>query len=218
MKPAGERKPYTIPLPTRFIKFVKDKSLGNILDVGCGYGRTLLFIHENDLEVVGVDIDRVQVELALNDIRKHRIHQGIELVVNDARSLCFPDSTFDAVTMLGVLTLVLKTERLKIVNEVKRIVKPSGYIFIEEFGRTWENQVYRKRYKDDVYVTKELGTITVKDEEGRLLHFGHHFTRKELEALLKDLLLVSFQEGRFTSYYHRNRVKGYTILAQKQTG
>jgi ubiquinone/menaquinone biosynthesis C-methylase UbiE len=218
MKPCGERKPYTIPLPTRFIKFIKDKSLRNILDVGCGYGRTCLFMHENNFQVVGVDVDRVQVELALREIGKQRIRQGIELVVNDARNLCFPDSIFDAVTMLGVLTLVWKTERPKIINEVDRVLKPSGYIFIEEFGRTWENRVYRKRYKDDVNVTKELGTITVKDEKGEVLHFGHHFTRKELEALLKGFRLVTFEKGTFTSYYHRNWVKGYTILGQKQTG
>lgn len=53
-------------------------------------------------------------------------------------------------------------ERSKILNQVHRVLKPFGYVFVEEFGRTWENPVYAKRYNDDLEVTDELGTITVK--------------------------------------------------------
>jgi ubiquinone/menaquinone biosynthesis C-methylase UbiE len=118
--------------------------------------------------------------------------------------------------MLGVLTLVSKAERPRIMNEVERVLKQVGYVFIEEFGRTWENPVYRKRYKEDLKVTGELGTITVRDDNGRVLHFGHHFTRRELLSLLRSFQIVSFEKDVFTSYYHRNWVKGNIILAQKQ--
>jgi ubiquinone/menaquinone biosynthesis C-methylase UbiE len=101
-------------------------------------------------------------------------------------------------------------------NEVERVLKEGGYVFIEEFRRTWENPVYRKRYKEDMEVTRELGTITVRDDTGRILHFGHHFTRKELLSLLGCFQIVSFEKDVFTSYYHRNWVKGNIILAQKQ--
>jgi ubiquinone/menaquinone biosynthesis C-methylase UbiE len=218
MKSCGERKPYTIILPTRLIKFIKNKSARNILDIGCGYGRACFFLHENNLDVIGVDLDKAQVKLALEETKEQRIRQGIDFVVNDAQNLCFPDSSFDAVTMLGVLTLASKAERPRIMDEVNRVLKQSGYVFIEEFGRTWENRVYKKRYRDDVGVTGELGTITVRDETGKVLHFGHHFTRKELDILLKGLCVITFEKDKSTSYYHRNWVNGYTILAQKQTG
>lgn len=101
-------------------------------------------------------------------------------------------------------------------NEVDRVLRPSGYVFVEEFGRTWENPVYRKRYRDDAKVTGELGTVTVRDESGMILHFGHHFTLQEMCSLLKGFSITSLEEDVFTSYYHKNWVKGYTILAQKQ--
>jgi hypothetical protein len=91
-----------------------------------------------------------------------------------------------------------------------------GYIFLEEFGRTWENPVYAKRYRDDVTVTGELGTVTVRNETGKILHFGHHFTRTEIIHLLRNFQIIDFEEGTFTSYYHKNWVRGYTILAQKK--
>jgi ubiquinone/menaquinone biosynthesis C-methylase UbiE len=217
MHPSSRRKvQYTIPLPTKFIKFVKNKSIKAILEVGCGYGRVCFFLRKSRLCVTGVDVDKEQVGLALLQMKKQGICEGIDLIINDVRNLCFPDSSFDAVTMLGVLTLISKKERSKLMSEVYRVLKPLGYLFIEEFGRTWENPIYRKRYKDDVEVTGELGTVTVKDETGRILHFGHHFTHKEICCLLRDFCIISLEKDIFTSYYHRNWVNGYIILTQKK--
>jgi ubiquinone/menaquinone biosynthesis C-methylase UbiE len=216
MKSCGERKlQYTIPLPARLVDFLKRKSAKSILDVGCGYGRACFFLLEKGYGVVGVDVDKVHIESAITQAKKQCISEGVGFLVNDARYLCFPDSSFDAVTMLGVLTLVPKSERPKIVNEAFRVLKQSGCIFVEEFGRTWDNPVYAKRYREDLKVTGETGTITVKNETGKILHFGHHFTPRELLALFAQFRLLRFEEDVFTSYYHRNWVKGYVVLAEK---
>jgi len=213
---SGKKPAYTIPLPANLVCFLENRPAKRILDVGCGYGRACIFLRENGFDVVGVDVDSTQVKLAIAETMSRGIRAGIDLSVNDARYLCFQDYSFDAVTMLGILTLVPKGERSRIMIEVERVLKPSGYVFIEEFGRTWENRVYRKRYRGDVGVTDELGTITVKDENGRIIHFGHHFARWELCSLLKGFDIISFEKGVFTSYYHKNWVNGYTVLAQKR--
>lgn len=216
MTPCIERKlPYLIPLPAKFVSFAKEKSVRKVLEVGCGYGRACFFLRENQFSVTGVDIDRVQIRWALEETKSHGNNGEIGFLVNDARHLCFRDSSFDAITMLALLTLVPKSDRQKMMSEVWRVLKPSGYAFIEEFGRTWKNPVYAKRYRDDLKVTGEMGTITVRDESGKILHFGHHFTRGELLALLKRFNILSLEEDTFTSYYHRNWVNGYKILVQK---
>jgi ubiquinone/menaquinone biosynthesis C-methylase UbiE len=217
MKCCGESKPYTIPLPTRLVDTIRDNSKKSILEVGCGYGRACFFLHENGFKVVGVDVDRAQIRLAQGEKKSRGIKEMVFLL-NDAENLCFPDSCFDAVTMLGVLTLASNSERSQIVSEVGRVLKTHGYVLIEEFGRTWENPVYAKRYRNDVKDTGELGTVTVKDEVGRVLHFGHHFTREEILKLLKDFRIINFEKDVFTSYYHKNWVRGYIILARKRTG
>jgi len=216
MKSCGERKPYTIPLPTKLVDAIRDDSKKSILEVGCGYGRACFFLHENGFKVVGVDVDRAQIYLAQQE-KKTRGIKEIVFLQNEAQNLCFPDSCFDAVTMLGVLTLSSKPERSRIVSEVDRVLKTHGHVLIEEFGRTWENPVYAKRYRNDVKDTGELGTVTVKDEAGRILHFGHHFTRREILNLLKGFRIIHFGKDMFTSYYHKNWVRGYIILAQKRT-
>jgi ubiquinone/menaquinone biosynthesis C-methylase UbiE len=216
MIPCTERKfPYLIPLPAKFVSFAKGKGVRKVLEVGCGYGRACSFLCENLFTVTGVDVDRVQIRSAMEEAKIHGINGEIVLLVDDAGHLCFRDGSFDAVTMLAVLTLVSKSDRQRIVDEAWRVLKPLGYVFVEEFGRTWKNPVYAKRYRDDLSVTGEIGTITVRDEYGKILHFGHHFTRAELVGLLKGFNVMSLEKDTFTSYYHRNWVNGYTILAQK---
>jgi ubiquinone/menaquinone biosynthesis C-methylase UbiE len=217
MKFCGVSKPYTIPLPTRLIDAFRDKSRKSVLDVGCGYGRACFFLHENGFKVIGVDVDRTQVRLAQEEKKSRRMKEPCFLL-NDAENLCFPDSSCDAVTMLGVLTLASKPQRSRIVSEVGRVLKMHGHFLVEEFGRTWENPVYAQRYRNDIKETGEQGTFTVKDEAGTVLHFGHHFTRGEILNLLKGFRIIHFQEDMFTSYYHKNWVRGYIILARKRTG
>jgi ubiquinone/menaquinone biosynthesis C-methylase UbiE len=215
MKACAEGKPYTIPLPTGLPSFLKDRSARSVLEIGCGYGRASFFLRRSGLEVVGVDFDLPQIKLALEGLRRRNLRQGISFLASDARCLCFSDDSFDAVTMLGVLTLASKDERLGIMSEVERVLKPSAYLFVEEFGRTWKNKVYTKRYRDDFEISGELGTIVVKDETGKILHFGHHFTEQEIRRLFRDFDIISLEKDIFTSYYHRNWVNGYVILARK---
>ena len=218
MIPHIERKlPYLIPLPARFVGLVKDKAVKKVLEVGCGYGRACFFLLGNHFSVAGIDVDKVQIRSASQEAKIRKVNEEMVFLVDDARYICFRDSSFDAVTMLAVLTLVPKSDRPRIMKEVSRVLKPSGYVFIEEFGRTWKNPVYARRYSNDLQVTDEMGTITVRDESGKILHFGHHFTRKELVGLLEGFKIISFDKDTFTSYYHRNWVNGYKILAQRVT-
>lgn len=212
----SEKKPqYTIPLPAKLLNYLQDKTARKVLDVGCGYGRACFFLQENGCKTIGVDVDKAQVKRALQETKKRNIRIETSFLINDACNLCFPNSFFDAITLLGTLTLVSKSERQKIVYEAWRVLKPSGYLFVEEFGRTWKNPVYTKRYREDFKITKEKGTFTLKDKKGKILHFAHHFSRKELHTLLKRFHIVSFKEDTFTSYYHGNWVGGFIILAEK---
>jgi ubiquinone/menaquinone biosynthesis C-methylase UbiE len=219
MRACGERKPeYSIPLPAKLVEVLKCEPTPSVLDVGCGYGRACFYLCEKGFRVIGVDVDKTQLKLAQKAAGSQSIGNRPDFLVNDAGSLCFPDSSFDAVAMLGVLTLVSKVDRVKMVSEAHRVVKIAGYLFIEEFGRSWTNPVYSKRYREDFRITGEVGTFIVKDRTGRALHFAHHFTRPELHGLLRRFSLVTFEEGVFTSYCQGNTAKGYLILAQKRDG
>jgi ubiquinone/menaquinone biosynthesis C-methylase UbiE len=206
---------YSIPLPRKFVDFLRGKELSSILDLGCGYGRACFFLNENHYDVVGIDVDRAQIEMALDEKKTRYKNARISFLICDARKLGFSSSTFDGCILMGTLNLVSKVDRHEVIQEIYRILKPSGYLFIEEFGQTWENPVYSKRYREDLSITDEIGTFTVKDDSGKILFFSHHFTQKELSTLLKDFNIIIFEDDVFTSCYHGNWVKGYYLIAQK---
>jgi ubiquinone/menaquinone biosynthesis C-methylase UbiE len=167
MKSCWAGKPeYSVPLPVRLVSFLKGSLARDVLDVGCGYGRACFFLGENGFRVVGVDVDKAQIESAVEEAEASEPHEVTHFLINDARSLCFPESSFDAATMLGLLTLASKPDRSRIIGEVYRVLRPSGIVFVEEFGRTWTNSVYAKRYRHDSEVIGEQCTFLVKDEGG----------------------------------------------------
>lgn len=206
---------YSIPLPIQFVSYLSGKKVKSVLDVGYGYGRSCFYLANRQFQVFGIDIDKASIREAFEESRRINC-ATVRFLQNAAQTLCFEDEVFDAVTLLGVLTFVERVYRPLIIGEVFRVLKSQGYIYLEDFGQTWNNPVYSQRYCKDFNVTREWGTFTVNDEDGKFLHFAHHFTPNELLYLLKPFEIIAFDEAVFTSYYHKNWVRGYSIIAQKK--
>ncbi len=124
----AEEKKFTTVLDVElFSRFVSKDS--KILDVGCGYGRIL-----NELSVAGF-ADLTGVDSAENMIKRGmREYPNLNLVANPDGKLPFEENTFDAVILFGVLTCVPDNEsQKKLLNDIKRILKPGGVIYINDF-------------------------------------------------------------------------------------
>ncbi len=95
----------------------------DILDLGCGAGRTTTFIHEKGCDVVGVDISGPLVDQARKNF------PGIDFRVMDARKLGFKDGSFDAVffSFNGIDNLASLSERRRAMSEIKRVLRPGGF-------------------------------------------------------------------------------------------
>jgi SAM-dependent methyltransferase len=91
----------------------------HVLEVGCGTGCDLLQFAKHGADAVGVDITPAHLELA-----RHRVGGLATLYEADARSLPFPDASFDYVYSHGVLHH--SDEPRKIVKEIFRVLKPGG--------------------------------------------------------------------------------------------
>ena len=103
-----------------------------ILDVGCGGGFFAHELVERDaaFEIVGVDRAAEAVAIA----RAHDTTGRTRFVVGDARSLPFPDASFDVVCALDVLEHV---EPGPVVAEAARVLRPGGSFYFHTFNRTW---------------------------------------------------------------------------------
>ncbi len=94
-----------------------------ILDVGCGTGETLTFLRKKfpKANLYGIDNSKLAIKFA-----KSRGHKNIKNA--DAYTLPFPDNFFDVALLLDVLEHF--EYDLKLIKEVKRVLKPQGSIII----------------------------------------------------------------------------------------
>lgn len=97
---------------------------GRLLDVGCGAGRTTRELAERGYDVVGMDISERMID------RAAELLSDIPLVVADAATLPFDDSTFDYVlfSFNGIDYLQSEERRLEALREIRRVLRPDGRV------------------------------------------------------------------------------------------
>jgi ubiquinone/menaquinone biosynthesis C-methylase UbiE len=98
---------------------------GRVLDAGCGDGeRTVatLVDAEPSLTVVGLDVSRVQLELAR--------HLREPLVQGEMSTLPFAADSFDAVTAYHSVFHVPREDHPAVYAEFARVLRPGGYLLM----------------------------------------------------------------------------------------
>jgi SAM-dependent methyltransferase len=102
-----------------------------VLDVGCGVGVTPCFLaKEIGCRVMGVDISEKMVERSLERARKTGLSEKVEIRVADAQDLPFGSDLFDTVITESVTAF--PEDKQKAVNEYARVIKPGGYVGLNE--------------------------------------------------------------------------------------
>lgn len=103
---------------------------GSILDIGVGGGRTAPLLSQIASRYIGIDYTADLLELA------RRRFPGLDLREMDARTLEFPDASFDAVafTFNGIDSVDLGG-RLRIFHEVFRVLRPGGSFVFSSLNR-----------------------------------------------------------------------------------
>ena len=100
-----------------------------VLDVGTGTGRlprALCFQPRFRGHVVGVDLSRRMLAFAARLNRPYA--DRVTLIWQDARSLPFPENTFDAVTSLEMLEFTPNPRA--VLQEMARVLRPGGVLLV----------------------------------------------------------------------------------------
>ena len=123
----GSGKTFTHPLHTEWLHDVDRES--RVLDIGCGYGRTLAMLHENGwVNLAGVDIAPALVRRARLEVPDADVE-----VLNDPPHLPHADRSFDVVLLLAVLTCIPTDQGQRaLVHEIGRVLRPTGVLCVSD--------------------------------------------------------------------------------------
>ena len=114
---------FELPMFQRLGLDVKDK---DILEIGCGNGYGGYLLNQlNPKSYIGLDIMEEQLKIARQNYPQY------EFILQDATDLSqFADASKDVVIIFGVLHHI--PEWRKVIDEIARVLKPDGGLFLEE--------------------------------------------------------------------------------------
>ncbi len=115
----------------RFIVESAPELSGPALDVGTGKGLLAIALAQTGLEVVSIDIDAEEQNLARQLAQHAGVDGRIRFVRGDAAYLPYPDAYFGCVAMMDVLHHLEHPE--PVVREMVRVLKESGPIVVADF-------------------------------------------------------------------------------------
>ncbi|PED67952.1 class I SAM-dependent methyltransferase [Priestia megaterium] len=176
----ANKKEFTTPFqPELFLTHVNREAV--ILDYGCGYGRTLSELRGYGYKNLhGVDFSEEMIKRAKSN------DSEIDFQVIQSGKLPFSNHSLDAVLLFAVLTCVHKDEEQNaILNEIKRVLKPGGIIYINDFslnhGKRNKDRYEKGFAKYHTYGVFELadGAILRHHSEERIKEWTNQFEEVE---------------------------------------
>jgi 2-polyprenyl-6-hydroxyphenyl methylase/3-demethylubiquinone-9 3-methyltransferase len=119
-----------------------------VLDLGCGYGRTMrTFAHKAGF-VVGIDISCSSLLLGQSYLRLTRNRLLLEM---DAAKLAFFEGTFDAVVCIQNGISAFHRDPCRLFQESVRVAKPSGVVLFSTYSeKFWDHRLewFRKQAEE----------------------------------------------------------------------
>ena len=107
----------------------------SVLDVGCAKGFMLYDLSEMipGIAVQGIDVSSYAIENALDEMRPC-------VAVGDARSLAFPDSSFDVVISINTIHNLEREDCGRALQEIERVARRGSFITVDAYRNDEERE------------------------------------------------------------------------------
>ena len=198
---AAADKEFTTPFQlAAFEKYVAREAL--VLDVGCGYGRTLDELHRAGWRsLIGIDFSEAMI------VRGRAAYPHLDLCVKrSAEKIDLPDASADAVILFAVLTCVSSNaEQERMISEIRRVLCPGGILYVNDFLlNTDERNIARYEKFKDKY--GEYGVFELP--EGAVCR---HHDEEHIKKLLRDFAELEYSRLTFTTM-NGHKSKGFYFI------
>ena len=175
-------------LPGLFLKKdqkykVEDK---NILDLGCGTGRNANYLAEKGNNVIGIEISKTALNLAISRAKELGIKVDYQLG-DIGEKYNIKDNSIDIVLDVTSSNSLNESGREIYLKEVDRVLKTDGYFFVRALAKNGNKNAKNllkmspgKEY--DTYIIKKIGlTERVFSREDFIKMYSKYFKILHLE-------------------------------------
>jgi len=194
---------------TRFL-FDDIRSCDRVLDLGCGTGRYAELFKDKDVEYIGADIAKEQIEIA------KKKHPEAKFQIIDPLKFSFLDNYFDKIYSIAVFHCIPSKEfRLQFLKETRRILKPNGKLVLT----VWESTRWNKFLLFKYIILKLIGRSKMDYRDllepwgDKTERYYHWFSERELKKLVKKAGLKVKEAG--TTKNKRGTRRNIYLIAEK---
>ncbi len=130
--------------PNKIYKYLLPKIKNKtILDLGCGTGKFMQKFHIETTKYYGLDLSNEQLNIAKRKIKD----KSVEFICCSAENIPLPDNSVEVIISTWVLGTILEVDRRnKVLEEMKRVLKKEGSIYLVENDIGGEFEEIRNRY------------------------------------------------------------------------
>jgi len=171
-------------------RFLSPKD-GPVLEGGCGMGNNVFYLDAMNYEVIGIDYAKKIVKKVNFEF------PNLKILYGDIRNIPFSDNFFSGYWSFGVIEHYLNGY-VDIIKEMKRVIKPKGYLFI-----CFPYMSPFRRFKSKIHLYKIIDG-DYKRSNKLYKSFYQFYLNKDL--VIKDLEVLGFKLKYMETY---SGIKGF---------
>lgn len=189
----------------------KSKGFKKFLDLGCGLGRHSIYFAQKGYEVNSVDLSDYAIDYLKNWAVKEQLNITTELC--DMINLPFAEDTFDCIIAYNVIYHTDTQGFIKSIEEIKRVLKDKGELFITLLSKdTWSYQ------RADQYKRIDENTI-LRDEHDTERNVPHFYV--DIEDIKKyfidfDFINIPVEQTEYDMENTEHFSKHFTLIVRKK--
>ncbi len=180
-----------------FLEFCRQRNIQlgqNVLDIGAGTGRNLIYLAKLGFNVTAVEFAAPAVAVMLSKVRKHRLKNVTIIRADIAKGLPFSDAVFDWAIDIVTTVSLNDNELVKFEKELYRTIKPKG-LFLTYVHSPADEYLKDRVDENGFYKVPELGLVERVFTKQKLLKL---YSRWEVIALKRRSFKDRFLDKTYT--------------------